>query len=90
MSCGVIECSALLSFPLRVDGGVSSNDFVMQLTANLFGRKVARPQHVEMSCLGAAFIAGLGAGRPGSEMHSARPSYRNKFQFHYNQRQPMQ
>lgn len=62
----------------------------MQLTANLFGRKVARPQHVEMSCLGAAFVAGLGAGRPGSEMHSARPSYRNKFQFHYNQRQPVQ
>ncbi|XP_075876919.1 glycerol kinase 5 isoform X1 [Nelusetta ayraudi] len=47
---------------IRVDGGVSSNDFVMQLTANLFGRKVARPQHVEMSCLGAAFVAGLGAG----------------------------
>lgn len=40
----------------------------MQLTANLFGRKVARPQHVEMSCLGAAFVAGLGTGRPGIEI----------------------
>ncbi|XP_076601702.1 glycerol kinase 5 [Chaetodon auriga] len=47
---------------IRVDGGVSSNDFVMQLTADLFGRKVARPQHHEMSCLGAAFVAGLGVG----------------------------
>uniref|UniRef100_A0AAQ5XST4 Glycerol kinase 5 n=1 Tax=Amphiprion ocellaris TaxID=80972 RepID=A0AAQ5XST4_AMPOC len=47
---------------IRVDGGVSSNDFVMQLTADLFGRKVARPQHNEMSCLGAAFVAGLGVG----------------------------
>lgn len=64
VNCGVIECSASLSLPLRVDGGVSSNDFVMQLTANLFGRKVARPQHIEMSCLGAAFVAGLGTGRP--------------------------
>ncbi|XP_072219100.1 glycerol kinase 5 [Leuresthes tenuis] len=47
---------------IRVDGGVSSNDFVMQLTADLFGRKVVRPQHQEMSCLGAAFVAGLGVG----------------------------
>ncbi|XP_042285261.1 putative glycerol kinase 5 isoform X2 [Thunnus maccoyii] len=47
---------------IRVDGGVSSNDFIMQLTADLFGRKVARPQHNEMSCLGAAFVAGLGVG----------------------------
>uniref|UniRef100_A0A3B4U8V8 Glycerol kinase 5 n=1 Tax=Seriola dumerili TaxID=41447 RepID=A0A3B4U8V8_SERDU len=47
---------------IRVDGGVSSNDFVMQLTADLFSRKVARPEHHEMSCLGAAFVAGLGVG----------------------------
>ncbi|XP_070775214.1 glycerol kinase 5 isoform X2 [Enoplosus armatus] len=47
---------------IRVDGGVSSNDFIMQLTADLFGRKISRPQHNEMSCLGAAFVAGLGAG----------------------------
>ncbi|KAG7523583.1 glycerol kinase 5 [Solea senegalensis] len=47
---------------IRMDGGVSSNDFVMQLTADLLGRKVVRPQHREMSCLGAAFVAGLGVG----------------------------
>lgn len=47
---------------IRMDGGVSSNDFVMQLTADLFGRKVSRRQHYEMSCLGAAFVAGLGIG----------------------------
>lgn len=62
LSCSIIECSFLLSFCLRVDGGVSSNDFVMQLTADLFGRKIARTQHREMSCLGAAFVAGLGVG----------------------------
>ncbi|MEQ2220814.1 hypothetical protein ILYODFUR_009381 [Ilyodon furcidens] len=44
---------------IRVDGGVSSNDFVTQLTADLFGRKLVRPQHLEMSSLGAAFVAGL-------------------------------
>ncbi|XP_028988346.1 putative glycerol kinase 5 isoform X1 [Betta splendens] len=47
---------------IRVDGGVSSNDFIMQLTSDLFSRKIARPQHHEMSCLGAAFVAGLGVG----------------------------
>ncbi|CAF97579.1 unnamed protein product [Tetraodon nigroviridis] len=47
---------------IRVDGGVSTNDFIMQLTADLFGRKLSRRQHHEMSCLGAAFVAGLGVG----------------------------
>lgn len=59
-----VKCVATLylSVYIRVDGGVASNDFVMQMTADLFGRKVARPQHHEMSCLGAACVAGLGAG----------------------------
>lgn len=70
VNCGVIECSASLSLPLRVDGGVASNDFVMQLTAYMINRKVARPQHIEMSCLGAAFVAGLGTGRLEFKMHS--------------------
>lgn len=52
----------LFSSRLRVDGGVSTNDFVLQLTADLFGRKLSRLQHHEMSCLGAAFVAGLGVG----------------------------
>lgn len=47
---------------IRMDGGVSSNNFVVQLTADLFGRTVSRPQHTEMSSLGAAFIAGLTVG----------------------------
>ncbi|CAL8346186.1 unnamed protein product [Merluccius merluccius] len=47
---------------IRVDGGVCSNDFVVQLTTDLIGRKIARPTHHEMSCRGAAFVAGLGVG----------------------------
>ncbi|KAG7277396.1 hypothetical protein CRUP_033351 [Coryphaenoides rupestris] len=47
---------------IRVDGGVCSNNFVMQLMTDLIGRKIARPAHHEMSCLGAAFVAGLGVG----------------------------
>uniref|UniRef100_A0A8C4ZPK5 Glycerol kinase 5 n=1 Tax=Gadus morhua TaxID=8049 RepID=A0A8C4ZPK5_GADMO len=47
---------------IRVDGGVCTNDFVMQLTTDLIGQKLARPVHHEISCRGAAFVAGLGVG----------------------------
>ncbi|XP_030630356.1 glycerol kinase 5 [Chanos chanos] len=47
---------------IRADGGVCTNDFIMQLTTDLLGRKVSRPSHFDMSCLGAAFVAGLGVG----------------------------
>ncbi|XP_051984951.1 putative glycerol kinase 5 isoform X2 [Xyrauchen texanus] len=47
---------------IRADGGVCTNDFIMQLTADLLGCKIARPTHYDMSCLGAAFVAGLGTG----------------------------
>lgn len=62
--CVIFKCSVcVFFFPIRVDGGVSANDFVMQLTADLFCTKLSRLQHHEMSCLGAAFVAGLGVGR---------------------------
>ncbi|XP_069674370.1 glycerol kinase 5 isoform X2 [Periplaneta americana] len=47
---------------IRVDGGVSRNDFVTQTLADLTGLKVERPTSSEMSVLGAAFLAGLHAG----------------------------
>ncbi|XP_028403116.1 putative glycerol kinase 5 [Dendronephthya gigantea] len=47
---------------IKADGGVSSNDFVMQSLSTLTGQSIERPAQVEMSCLGAAFLAGLAAG----------------------------
>ncbi|XP_035693868.1 putative glycerol kinase 5 isoform X1 [Branchiostoma floridae] len=47
---------------IRADGGVSNNSFVMQLTADLLNRTITRPKHVDMSSLGAAFLAGLAVG----------------------------
>ncbi|XP_015118060.1 putative glycerol kinase 5 [Diachasma alloeum] len=44
---------------IRVDGGVSQNDFVLQLLADLTGLRVERPSTAEMSILGVAFLAGL-------------------------------
>jgi glycerol kinase len=46
-----------------VDGGVSRNDFVDQLLADLTGLKVERPKSSEMSVLGAGFLAGLYEGK---------------------------
>jgi glycerol kinase len=47
---------------LRVDGGASRNDLLMQLQADLLGVPVVRPAVTESTALGAAYLAGLGAG----------------------------
>lgn len=47
---------------LRVDGGASANNFLMQFQADLLGVPVERPRLVETTALGAACMAGLGAG----------------------------
>lgn len=49
--------------PLRVDGGVAQNDFLLQTIANLLGRPVERPKSTDVSALGTAFLAGMGAGK---------------------------
>jgi glycerol kinase len=50
------------SAPLRVDGGASANDLLCRLQADQLGVPVERPEIVETTALGAAFLAGLGAG----------------------------
>ncbi len=47
---------------LRVDGGAAVMDVLCQLQADLLGIPVRRPLHTETTALGAAFLAGLGAG----------------------------
>jgi glycerol kinase len=47
---------------LRVDGGASSNNFLMQFQADILGAEVSRPQTVETTALGAAYLAGLAVG----------------------------
>ena len=47
---------------LRVDGGASRNDLLMQFQADLLGVPVLRPANTETTALGAAALAGLGAG----------------------------
>jgi glycerol kinase len=47
---------------LRVDGGASANDLLMQFQADLLGIPVVRPQVLETTALGAAYLAGLSCG----------------------------
>jgi glycerol kinase len=47
---------------LRVDGGASVNDLLMQFQADLLGIPVVRPKVVETTALGAAYLAGLATG----------------------------
>lgn len=47
---------------LRVDGGMSASDWTMQFLADILGAPVDRPTVTETTALGAAYLAGLGAG----------------------------
>jgi glycerol kinase len=47
---------------LRVDGGASMNNFLMQFQADLLGRPIVRPTDSETTALGAAYLAGVATG----------------------------
>ncbi len=51
---------------MRVDGGMAANGWLMQFLADLLGATVERPASTETTALGAAYLAGLGAGFIGS------------------------
>jgi glycerol kinase len=51
------------TFPkLRVDGGATSNDWLMQFQADMLGVPVERPDCIETTALGAAGLAGIASG----------------------------
>ncbi len=50
------------STELRVDGGASASNLLMQIQSDLFGFKIIRPKTLETTALGAAYLAGLAVG----------------------------
>jgi glycerol kinase len=58
----VVDTLATPLTELSADGGASGNDLLMQLQADQLGVHVRRPGVLETTALGAAFLAGLGAG----------------------------
>jgi glycerol kinase len=58
----MIEEAGVAVPALRVDGGAAANDFLCQFQADILDIPVARPAVIETTGLGAAYLAGLGAG----------------------------
>jgi len=58
----IAEDSGVALAPLRVDGGASANNFLMQFQADILGVSVIRPAVIETTALGAAYLAGLATG----------------------------
>ncbi len=51
---------------LRVDGGATANDLLMQFQADILGTQVVKPEVTEVTAIGAAYLAGLATGYWGS------------------------
>ena len=47
---------------LKVDGGAATNNYLMQFQANILGVEVYRPQMIESTAIGAAYLAGITLG----------------------------
>lgn len=56
------EDSGIRLNELKVDGGASANNFLMQFQADILNTRVVRPKVIETTALGAAYLAGLGVG----------------------------
>ncbi len=65
-SVDVMRCleqdTGLAAHELQVDGGATANDFLMQFQADILGVTVRRPEVLETTALGAAYLAGLAVG----------------------------
>ncbi|WP_299434677.1 glycerol kinase GlpK [uncultured Aquimarina sp.] len=58
----MVEDSGKLMKELKVDGGASANNYLMQFQADILNVEVDRPKMLEVTALGAAFLAGIKAG----------------------------
>ena len=56
------EDSGLKTKIVKVDGGASANNYLCQFQADILGVTVSRPENVETTAMGAAFLAGLAVG----------------------------
>jgi glycerol kinase len=56
-----LECGTPLS-KLKVDGGMTNNNFLMQTQADIIGLEVIKPAMIETTSLGAAMVAGAAVG----------------------------
>lgn len=60
--CAMEADSEIKLSSLKVDGGASANNFLMQYQADVIQEKVLRPKCIETTAMGAAYLAGLAVG----------------------------
>jgi len=60
--CAMKDDAGVVLSTLKVDGGASANNFLMQVQANLMDAPVRRPKCVETTAMGAAYLAGIAVG----------------------------
>jgi len=58
----MLEDSGSSIISLKVDGGASANNYLMQFQSDILNVEVDRPKMLEVTALGAAFLAGIKAG----------------------------
>jgi glycerol kinase len=58
----MIEAGGVKVGELRVDGGATANEFLMQFQADVLGARIVRPKTTGSTALGAAYLAGVGSG----------------------------
>ncbi|GAA0147564.1 carbohydrate kinase [Lithospermum erythrorhizon] len=69
-------------FVLRVDGGATENNLLMQIQADLIGSPVVRPAYIETTAIGAAYAAGLAVGVwTEEEIFSSKEKMKNDTKF---------
>ncbi len=73
------ECASPIR-ALRVDGGASANNFLLQFQADILGTELVRPRCIETTALGAATLAGLAVGVY-SDTEEIRRAWRSDKQF---------
>jgi len=56
------EDSGMAISTLKIDGGASQNNFLMQFQADILNAKIIKPEITETTALGAAYLAGLAVG----------------------------
>lgn len=66
------EDSGISLKELKVDGGASANNFLMQFQSDILGASVERPKVIETTALGAAYLAGLAVGYWKDREHIAK------------------
>jgi glycerol kinase len=71
--------SGLSISSLKVDGGASANNLLMQFQADILNAEVERPSIVESTALGAAYLAGIGVGLWKKEQITSRRKVERRF-----------